>query len=240
MTIACAQTVPRAGDVAANVAEHVGLAEDAADRGATVVVFPELSLTGYELDQADRLAFTEGDTRLAPLVAVARARAITLVVGAPVRGRDALHIGAWIVRPDGVDRYTKRTLGAFPADVNPGGAVPPPEPSVFAPGDDDPLIAVGSARAAVAICADVGRPAHAAHAAERGATIYLASMFVIPAEFDEAMHRLRDRAMRHGMTVAFANYGGPSGGLASAGRSAIIAPDGTVRALPTDGAALLV
>lgn len=239
MRIACAQTVPRPGDVAANVAEHVRLAEEAADGGASVVVFPELSLTGYELDRAERLAFTDGDTRLDPLVALARSRGITLVVGAPLRRGAALHLGAWIVRPDGIDRYTKRHLGAFPASANPDGPVPPPEPSVFTAGDDDPLVAIGHERAAVAICADVGHPDHAARAADRGATIYLASMFVIPAEFDEAMSRLRDRAARHGMTVAFANYGGPSGGLPSAGRSAILAPDGTERTLPATGAAVL-
>lgn len=48
-SIAVAQTCPVAGDVQANLDEHLRLARLAAEEGAQVVVFPELSLTGYEL-----------------------------------------------------------------------------------------------------------------------------------------------------------------------------------------------
>jgi len=48
-SIAVAQTCPVAGDVQANLDEHIHLARLAAKEGAQVVVFPELSLTGYEL-----------------------------------------------------------------------------------------------------------------------------------------------------------------------------------------------
>jgi predicted amidohydrolase len=74
---------------------------------------------------------------------------------------------------------------------------------------------------AVAVCADVGRPSHSRQAAARGARTYLASMFVIPSEHERETATLRAAAAEHGMTVAFANYGGPSGGLAAAGGSAI-------------------
>src|ERR1041385_7750009 len=48
-SIAVAQTCPVAGDVKANLDEHFRLARLAATEGAQIVVFPELSLTGYEL-----------------------------------------------------------------------------------------------------------------------------------------------------------------------------------------------
>lgn len=221
-TIAVAQTVPVRGDVDANVDEHVRLARAAGDEGAAVVVFPELSLTGYELDLADDLAFAGDDARLARLRAVATSCETTLVVGAPARLGGRLHIGAFVLSPDGgVEVYTKRRLGAFGPDTNPGGRIPPPERTVFEPGNRDPIVPLGESTAAIAVCADTGDPEHASRAAGRGASLYLASMFVIPSDFDREATNLRASAKRHGMAVAFANFGGPSGGLPSGGRSRI-------------------
>lgn len=220
--LAAVQTVPVRGDVAANLARHVALARAASAAGARVIVFPELSLTGYELDLAAALAFDESDPRLEPLREAAAACAATLVAGAPVRLGPRLHVGAFLLDPDGgVALYTKRRLGAFTPAANPGGRVPPAEATVFAPGDRDPLLRAGDGDAAVAICADIGAPEHAASAAARGARTYLASMFVIPGDFESDAAQLAGYAARHAMAVVFANYGGPSGGLPSAGRSAI-------------------
>ena len=221
-TLAAAQTIALRGDVEGNVRRHARLVEAAAEAGAQIVVFPELSLTGYELDRAGELAFAEGDARLEPLRARAVSRGVTLVAGAPVRIGPRLHIGAFLLSPDGgIAIYTKHRLGAFPAGASPDGIVPPAEASVFQPGDRNPLVRFGGRKAAVAICADTGRPSHARDAADRGATAYLASMFVIPADLEEECLRLRSCAVRHSLTVVFANHGGPTGGLPAAGGSAI-------------------
>lgn len=226
LALAAAQTISVRGDVDANVEHHLKATEAAVAAGARVIVFPELSLTGYEIDLAADLAFEVNDRRLEPLEATARAHDAILVVGAPLRLDGHLHIAALIVGPTGVDVYTKRTLGAFRASDNPGGAIPPPEASVFEPGTHDPLVDAGGTPAAIAVCADVGRPEHAGAAAQRGARIYLASMFVIPSELERDRARLTAYARAHGMVVVFANHGGPSGGLASAGSSAVIAETG--------------
>jgi predicted amidohydrolase len=86
--LAVAQTVPVRGDVDANVAEHVRLV--AAREGARVIVFPELSLTGYELDLARDTAFSEKDPRLIPLLDLTSSCSMTVIVGEPVGGRMAL------------------------------------------------------------------------------------------------------------------------------------------------------
>ena len=54
--ISAAQTCPVKGDVNANLDEHLRLIDLAASEGAQVVVFPELSLTGYEIELASGLA----------------------------------------------------------------------------------------------------------------------------------------------------------------------------------------
>lgn len=224
-SIAVAQTRPVGGGVQANLDEHIALARLAAREGAQVVVFPELSLVGYELALADDLAFSEDDPRLSPLLDLAASRGTTLVVGAPVRVGPSLHIGAFILSPDGMTGlYTKHHLGAFPPEAGCDrcdGTVPPPEASVFLPGDRNPLIRFGDNTAAVAVCADIGRPTHPQRAADRGADTYLASMFVIPSDYEGEVSKLGRYARQHRMMTALANYGGPSGGLRSAGRSAL-------------------
>ena len=224
-SIAVAQTCPVPGDVKANLDEHIRLARLAAKEGAQVVVFPELSLTGYELTLAESLAFSECDSRLFPLLDLAAAHGMILVVGGPVRVGSFLSIGAFILYPDRTTGlYTKHHLGAFPPSASCDscvGTVPPPEATVFQPGNRNPLIRFGDNLAAVAVCADIGRPAHPQQAADRNANTYLASMFVIPSDLGSEVSKLSRYAVQHRMMTALANFGSPSGGLRSAGRSAI-------------------
>lgn len=240
--LAAAQTVPVAGDVAANLRAHVALIERAAEAGAQVLVFPELSLTGYEPSRAAALAFDLDDARLDRLAECARRHDMSLIVGAPLRREGRLHVAALVLDPVGTRRaYTKHHLGAFPESAREDGRLPPPEPSVFDPGELDPRLELGDRSAAIAVCADANRPAHAARAAETGATTYLVSSFVIPSELDRATAHLADRAARHRMTVVFANYGGPSGGLTAAGRSSVWAEDGRlIGQLDPHGSGVLV
>lgn len=220
--LAVAQTCPVPGDVAANTDAHCRMAALAAEAGARVVVFPELSLTGYELDLANDLAFTSDDVRLEPLCDAATRHAITIIAGAPVRIECRLHIGALIIRPDAAPLvYTKHRLGAFSEDAARFGTVPPAEATVFEPGTLDPRVTFGEGSAALAICADIGLPEHAQRAADAGANAYLAGMFVIPSDLEADTERLQRYATHHRMVVAFANYGAPTGGLAAAGSSTI-------------------
>jgi predicted amidohydrolase len=46
-------------------------------------------------------------------------------------------------------------------------------------------------------------------------------MFVIPSDLEGEVSKLRYYAVQHRMMTALANFGSPSGGLRSAGRSAI-------------------
>jgi predicted amidohydrolase len=241
-SLAAAQTIPKRGDVGANLEGHIRLIHAAAEGQARVLVFPELSLTGYELDLADDLAFSESDPRLTPLIELASWYNMTLIVGAPVRIEPRLHIGAFILSPDrSVDLYTKHRLGAFPLDASPDGIVPPAEATVFHPGHRNPLLRFDGNTAAVAVCADIRRPSHPKEAADRGARNYLASMFVIPADLEQDTAILREHAVKHSMTVVFANFGGPSGGLPSGGSSAIVSEKGELLAqLQATGAGIAI
>ena len=241
-SLATCQTVPLPGDLEGNRTRHLHAAEAAVEEGAQVCVFPELSLLGYELGRARELALAPEDERLEPLVEEARRGRITLVVGAPLALGDSLHIAAFVLDPDGgVRHYTKRRLGAFPSHASTSGVVPPPEPDQFQPRHAAPEHVFPHHRAALAICADTGDPAHPERAARRGATSYLASMFFTSGERAAEESRLAGHARNHGMAVCLSNYGGPTGGLEAAGGSAIWSPTGDLLVqLPTRGASLAV
>jgi predicted amidohydrolase len=207
--LAAAQTTPTPGDVAANVAQHLELVDRAARANARVLVFPELSLTGYELELARELAFAADDARLAPLCEAARREQMTLVVGAPVALDTGLHIASFIVHPTAAPEvYTKLYVHSS-------------EQRVFVPGERNPLLALGDETAALAICADTNTPAHPERAAGLGASVYLASVFWPPDAYERDAEVVRGHATRHSMTVVVANYGAPSGEHEASGGSAI-------------------
>jgi predicted amidohydrolase len=71
--VALAQIAPRLGQLEANLARHHELLDEARAGGAVLVVFPELGLTGYQLqDLASEVAMRLDDPRLADLAAATR------------------------------------------------------------------------------------------------------------------------------------------------------------------------
>ncbi len=91
LTIGLAQISPRLGDVKANLAKHLAFVEQATTQGVDLLVFPELSLTGYMLqDLVHEVARAPvpDDPLLAPLLEASHR--LDLVVGLAerdVRGR---------------------------------------------------------------------------------------------------------------------------------------------------------
>ncbi len=67
LVVAAAQSASRRGDLDKNVAEHLRLIGIAAAVGVNLLVFPELPLTGYELDLASALQLEREDPRIEPL-----------------------------------------------------------------------------------------------------------------------------------------------------------------------------
>jgi NAD+ synthase (glutamine-hydrolysing) len=64
-TVAIAQIAPGLGKLGANIAKHVSLIERAREQGAGLIVFPELSLTGYTVrDMNFELCLRPDDARL--------------------------------------------------------------------------------------------------------------------------------------------------------------------------------
>jgi predicted amidohydrolase len=125
--IALAQIAPRLGDLEANLARHTELIAEARRNGASLVVFPELGLTGYLLqDLASEVAMRLDDPRLATLAA--GTRDLSAIVSFVEESADhRLFIAAALIE-DGLIRHVHRkvhlpTYGLFD------------ERRFFAPGD---------------------------------------------------------------------------------------------------------
>ncbi|MEV2237423.1 carbon-nitrogen hydrolase family protein [Micromonospora sp. NPDC049891] len=211
LSIAVAQSRCTAYDVDANVAAHAALVRAAAAR---VVVFPELSLTGYELDAPP---VDPADSRLAPLVAACAATGTLALVGAPVAGE---HIATLAVDGTGTRvAYRKMWLG----DV---------EARRFRPGPAPAVLDVDGWRLGLAICKDTGVVEHAARTCAAGVDVYAASIVDSAAEAHVPDQRASRISTTHRVVVAVASFAGATGGgfAETAGRSAIWAPDGSVLA----------
>jgi predicted amidohydrolase len=93
----------------------------------------------------------------------------------------------------------------------------------------------------MSICADSRHASHAERAAQRGADTYLSSQFAIAAHLPYKLSLLKTYAAAHRMTIVFSNFGGPTGGLPSAGSSGIWSDRGEhLVKLGPDGAGLAI
>lgn len=213
LPIAVAQPLCVPYDVAANAAAHAAAVRSA---GVRVVVFPELSLTGYELDAP---AIEPADPRLATLVDACAETGALALVGAPVEGEAGRsHIAMLAVDGAGAAvAYRKIYLGAAEAER-------------FTPGDEPAVLEVDGWRLGLAICKDTGIPEHAAATAALGIDAYVAGTVKHAHEAALQDERARRVATAHRVWVAVASFAGSTGGGfdCAAGRSSIWAPDGTV------------
>ena len=107
----------RVGDCDYNAGRMTALAEQAAQRGAEIVVFPELSLTGYTCGDLllQPTLLDAAEEALEELVRATRKLPLTLIAGAPLRHGETLYNCA-VVFTQG------RILGAVPKSYIPGYA----------------------------------------------------------------------------------------------------------------------
>ena len=178
MKIAIAQTDSVPFDIEANVRRHLIVIEEAIDRGADLVVFPELSLTGYDVrERAAELALSTQSVSLRPLFEISRS--IDVHFSFIELGSDFRIFNACAYAAAGELRHVHRkaylpTYGRFD------------EGKYFAAGDsvrafdlwaDESRMAkatgTGSLRAGAIICEDLWHPSVAWLLAQDGAQILI-------------------------------------------------------------------
>jgi predicted amidohydrolase len=219
-TVAAVQFEPALGDVPGNLARLEVLAGKAAGRGASLVVFPECSLSGYELerDEAARVAVDSTGPEVRRLRGMADRLDVTLVVGLLERSADALFNAALTLVPDrgpvvyrkthlprmGVDRFCARGDGPYRPVATPIGLI------------------------GVLICYDLRFPEPARLLALAGARLIAVPTNWPATATDYPEFLLRARASENRLAIVAADRMGEDRGVHYLGRSQIVAADGTV------------
>lgn len=209
MRLCVAQIKPISGAVQRNIDQHKQLVVLAITQHADVVIFPELSLTGYEPKLANQLAAEQDDSRFDTFQQLADTYSLTIGIGAPTKGKTGLCISLIIFQPNlARQTYSKEYLH-------------PDEEAFFVSGQRFSGLIGPKANIALAICYELSVPEHLANASKKGAEIYLTSVAKSSEGVRKASERLATIARQKSMIVLMANCIGPCDNFVGAGQSAI-------------------
>ena len=240
LRVALAQIDVTVGDLAGNAARVLESTRRAAARGAHLVLFPEMTLTGYPAeDLVLRRSFVNGSKaslhRLAAELQNAGCGDVAVVVGyldscpdpTPRVGRPAgepQNAAAVVHGGRVVARYAKHHLpnyGVFD------------EFRYFVPGDTLPIIRMHGVDVAVTICEDLwqhGGPIAVCREAGVGLVANINGSPYERNKDDVRCELTRSRAAEAGATLAYVNMVGGQDELVFDGDSIVVAADGTVLA----------
>jgi predicted amidohydrolase len=208
MKICVAQTRPVTGDIPGNIEYHKTFVALAVMKGAEVIIFPELSLTGYEPSLAKQLAIEINDSQLDVFQQLSDTKQITIGVGVPTKDPNGIHITMVLFQPN------------KPRQANSKKYLHADEEPFFISGDNLPGLIINNTSVALAICYEISVPEHAARAAESGAQVYIASVAKTVKGVEKALTGLSEIAGKYGMTVLMSNSVGMCEDGECGGRSA--------------------
>ena len=228
----CQANLP-VGDIDGNLERLRARIREARSRGADLVVFPELSLTGYPPEDLLLKPGFVRDAAAALQDLAAGVSGIVALVGAPdgaaharaaPRSRPALHNGAAVLADGGIAAvYHKHHLPNYAVFD---------ERRYFTPGRQAVVIELGGRRLGVTVCEDIwvaGGPAE--WAVREGRAEIVVNLSASPyhrAKGGERERLFASRCVDHGCFLAFCNAVGGQDELVFDGHSLVIAPDGTV------------
>ncbi|MGB3742170.1 MAG: nitrilase-related carbon-nitrogen hydrolase [Castellaniella sp.] len=232
---AVAQTEGRCGDLAYNLEIHLALIEEARAQEADLLLFPELSLTGYSLGDAALALARSTDHEIIQKIAAA-AKGIDVVFGFVEEAPAAQFHNVMAVARDGAVRFVHRKI-----NLPTYGQLE--EGKLYAAGQQVNTCPVrGSWEAGLLICADLWNPALVHLAMLRGATVLLAPIssalgvvsggFSNPQGWDLAT---RFYAMMYGTPILMANRLGQEDSTQFWGGSRILDPQGQIVAQVPEG-----
>lgn len=209
MKICVAQTRPIKGDIESNIDNHKKIIDLALSNGADMIVFPELSLTGYEPKLSKELATNKEDSRFDDFQRISSTRQIIIAAGIPTKQETGLYISLVLFQPQKVrETYSKKYLHSD-------------EEPYFIGGENTIGLIGNKANIALAICYELSVPEHSENAFKEGAEIYIASVAKTASGVEKASKTLSDIASKYAMPVLMSNFIGPSDDFESGGKTAV-------------------
>ena len=204
------------GDMRANARQIIALAHSARDKGADLVVFPELALCGYPPED---LLLRPGFVQLCDetLAEIQRSvLGVDLIFGAPRHAGQKLFNAAFCLR-DGIvrDVYDKHTLPNYAVFD---------EKRYFSEGDKPCVLDVKGIKVGITICEDIWLEAPALQAKKAGAQALLV-LNASPYHSGKYLERLQTLQQRHaetGVPVLYLNLVGGQDELVFEGQSLVL------------------
>lgn len=229
MRIAVLQATSVVGHVDANLDTLAAAASDAADGGADILVTPELFPTGYA---PARIHHLDGAPVRQAVSKLAESYGIAVVASTVEQSGSGRFITATLFGSDGTQVLHYRKSHLFGTE----------EAQFFAAGTElSPVVRFGDLTVALGICYDVEFPEYVRAVAVAGADLVLVPTAVptrVSSVFDSAAVPsllVPARALENTVAIAYANQCGTG----FAGRSCIVAPDGSRAAQAGDEARLI-
>ena len=216
MKISVAQTKSEKGNIKANIQNHLKWIELAVSEKTDLIIFPELSLSGYEPELAKDLATDQNDGRLQVFQDISDAYKIAIGVGLPIQSEGGILIGMVIFQANQPRQtYFKQILH-------------PDENPYFVVGSEHTILTVKDRKIALAICYESIQSQHAEKAWEMGADIYLASVAKSQAGIEKAYAHFPKIADQYSIPVLMANCIGFCDNYQSVGQTSIWDTKGSI------------
>ncbi len=212
MKISVAQTSPIKGNIEANILNHKRLIENAIREKVELIIFPELSITGYEPELAEALATTQDDERFDIFQQLSDNHNITIGIGVPTRSDVGIRISMVIFQANQPRQtYSKQHLHSS-------------ETPFFVAGNHHTFLS--NNQIALAICYELSIPEHSANAFQAGTDIYIASTVNSQNGVVKDLAILANIAQQYSMTVLMTNCVGQTGEYFCVGKSSVLNKQG--------------
>ena len=220
LRVALAQINPTVGDLAGNGALIADSVKSAQSHGANLIVFPEMIVTGYPVeDLALRPSFQAASIRAVQEIAASITGDIVAVVGyldqGPKNAVAVIHEGK--VRATYVKRHLPN-YGVFDEFRN------------FVPGDQSLVVRIHGVDVAVAICEDIWHSLDSIAARTPGLLVVPNGSPFERNKDDVRLALVQKRAKEIGAPVAYVNMTGGQDDLVFDGDTIVVSKDGSVLA----------
>ncbi|MBL0112353.1 MAG: carbon-nitrogen hydrolase family protein [Saprospiraceae bacterium] len=209
MRLCVAQIRPVSGSIAQNIGIHKKWIDRAIQHSTDIIIFPELSITGYEPNLAHDLALHPDDARLEVFQHLSDQSKIIIGVGAPIRQDQGITISLILFHPNASRQ------------VNSKKYIHKDEEPFFIPGHNESALLNHHPTIALSICYELSVPQHAEDAHRHGANIYLSSVAKTAQGILRANARLSEIAQKYKMTVLMSNCVGVCDQVMTTGNSAV-------------------
>jgi predicted amidohydrolase len=209
MRICAAQTKPVKGDFEANIKSHLQLVELAGECNADLVVFPELSLLGYEPTLAKELATKSEDKRFDVFQVKSDQHDLVIAVGFPLRSGESIFIAMLVFQPF-KDRFTYLKKYLFHT-----------EKAFFQSGESAANLNIKGVNIGLAICYELSVAEHQKVASDKGAEMYVASVVETEDGVNDSLRKMSNTAHTYAMVTSMSNCIGTSGKYECGGRTSI-------------------